>query len=70
MELLIKLHHHFETEREMDSHKCKLLIIYGSQTGQSKSIAEDIKTKAESQNYDVELLSMDESVEKVLILPT
>lgn len=42
-----------------------MLLIYGSQTGQAKSIAEDIKAKAESQNYDVEMLSMDESVEKV-----
>lgn len=52
----------------MASQKCSLLIIYGSQTGQSKSIAEDIKTKAETENYDVEVLSMDESIEKVLFL--
>ncbi|KAI9554070.1 hypothetical protein GHT06_019342 [Daphnia sinensis] len=47
--------------------RCNLLLIYGSQTGQSKSIAEDIKTKAESLNYDVEMMSMDDSVEKVLL---
>lgn len=45
---------------------CKLLIIYGSQTGQSKSIAEDIKLKAESLNYQTEMLSMDESIEMVI----
>jgi flavodoxin len=49
----------------MTPQKCNLLLIYGSQTGQSKSIAEDIKTKADNLNYDVEMLSMDESVEKV-----
>lgn len=46
--------------------RCTLLLIYGSQTGQSKSIAEDLKTKAESFNYDVEMMSMDDTVEKVL----
>ncbi len=49
----------------MTLQRCNLLLIYGSQTGQAKSIAEDIKAKAEIQNYDVEMLSMDESVEKV-----
>ena len=49
----------------MNPKRCNLLLIYGSQTGQSKSIAEDIKTKADNLNYDVEMLSMDESVEKV-----
>ena len=53
------------TPCEMDPQKCSLLIIYGSQTGQSKSIAEDIKTKAETHNYDVEMMPMDDSVEKV-----
>lgn len=51
----------------MAPERCNLFLIYGSQTGQSKSIAEDIKTKAESFNYDVEMMSMDESVEKVLL---
>lgn len=54
----------------MASQRCSLLIIYGSQTGQSKSIAEDIKTKAETQNYDAEMLSMDESIEKVFSCKT
>ncbi|KAK4008203.1 hypothetical protein OUZ56_013355 [Daphnia magna] len=49
----------------MAPERCNLFLIYGSQTGQSKSIAEDIKTKAESFNYDVEMMSMDESVEKM-----
>ena len=53
------------TPCEMDQQKWSLLIIYGSQTGQSKSIAEDIKTKAETHNYDVEMMPMDDSVEKV-----
>lgn len=49
----------------MASNNCKLLIIYGSQTGQSKSIAEDIQSKADILNYDTEILTMDESVKKV-----
>nr|CAH0110430.1 unnamed protein product [Daphnia galeata] len=49
----------------MNPKRCNLLLIYGSQTGQSKSIAEDIETKADNLNYDVEMLSMDESVEKM-----
>ena len=46
--------------------RCKLLIIYGTQTGQSKSIAEDVKIKATDRDYDAEMMSMDESVDKVV----
>lgn len=49
----------------MAEERFPLLIIYGSQTGQAKSIAEDINSKADSLNYAPELLSMDESVERV-----
>lgn len=45
---------------------CKLLIAYGTQTGQSKSIAEELKRKASDQGYDTEMLSLDDSVEKVV----
>jgi flavodoxin len=44
---------------------CQLLIIYGSQTGQAKSIAEDVKLKAEGNGYDVQVVSMDESIKQV-----
>lgn len=49
----------------MAEKRIPLLIIFGSQTGQAKSIAEDIKSKADNLNYEPELLSMDESVERV-----
>jgi len=49
----------------MVNSNCKLLIIYGSQTGQGKSIAEDVKLKAEANGYDVQVSSMDESVKQV-----
>ena len=42
----------------------RLLIIYGTQTGQAKSIAEDVKLKAMEKNYEVLVLSMDESVKE------
>lgn len=52
--------------KKMDSKTaCKLFIIYGTQTGQSKSIAEDVKVKAADQGYDAEMMSMDESIDKV-----
>ena len=49
----------------MTAESPSLLIIYGSQTGQSKSIAENVKLRADDLKYRVELLSMDHSIEKV-----
>ncbi len=49
----------------MESAQCKLSIIFGTQTGQSKSIAEEMARKASENGYDVEMVSMDDSVEKV-----
>lgn len=49
----------------MESAHWKLSIIFGTQTGQSKSIAEEMTRKASEKGYDVEMVSMDDSVEKV-----
>jgi flavodoxin len=49
----------------MTVNETKMLIIYGSQTGQSKSIAENLASEAGNRNYNIELLSMEEASEKV-----
>lgn len=42
------------------------LVVFGSQTGQSKSIAEDITSKLEQLGHNVKIVAMDQSVDKVL----
>lgn len=53
--------------KKMESAQCKLSIIFGTQTGQSKSIAEEMTRKASENGYDVEMVSMDDSVGKVYL---
>lgn len=43
----------------------KLLILFGSQTGQAQAIAENVASLAQQRGNDTELLSMDEAVAKV-----
>ena len=49
----------------MTVNETKMLVIYGSQTGQSKSIAENLASEAGNRNYNIELLSMEDAAEKV-----
>ena len=42
-----------------------LFILYGSQTGQAKSISEEIKLKAEVIGYSTTLMSMEEAASTV-----
>lgn len=46
--------------------KNRALVVFGSQTGQSKSIAEDITSKLEQLVHNVEIVAMDQSIDKVL----
>ena len=50
----------------MSVEKQRALVVYGSQTGQSKSIAEDITSKIEQLEMKVEIVAMDQSIDKVL----
>lgn len=50
----------------MSVEKQRALVVYGSQTGQSKSIAEDITSKIEQLGVNVEIDAMDQSIDKVL----
>ena len=42
-----------------------LHILYGSQTGQAKSISEDIKRQAETKGHETTLMSMQEAASTV-----
>ena len=51
--------------RKMAIDHNKLLILFGSQTGQAQAIAENVASLAQQRGNDTELLSMDEAVAKV-----
>lgn len=45
--------------------KCRFLLVYGSQTGQSQVISEQIAEKAASKGFEVDLNCLDQSGVKV-----
>ena len=47
--------------------KLDFRVLYGSQTGQSQSIAEDIFATATNLAYNVDIASLDEIAEKVSV---